>query len=29
MKELREIDKELRAANKINPQPDFPRLASG
>lgn len=28
MKELREIDKELQAANKINLQPDFPRLAS-
>jgi hypothetical protein len=28
MKELKEIDKELQAANKINLQPDFPRLAS-
>jgi hypothetical protein len=28
MKELREIDKELQAANRINLQPDFPRLAS-
>jgi hypothetical protein len=28
MKELREIDKELQAANKTNLQPDFPRLAS-
>jgi hypothetical protein len=28
MKELRGIDKELQAANKINPQPDFPGLAS-
>jgi hypothetical protein len=28
MKELRELDKELQAANKINLQPDFPRLAS-
>jgi hypothetical protein len=25
MKELTEIDKEPQAANKINPQPDFPR----
>jgi hypothetical protein len=28
MKELWEIDKEPRAANKINLQPDFHRLAS-
>jgi hypothetical protein len=28
IKELREIDKELQAANEINLQPDFPRLAS-
>jgi hypothetical protein len=28
MEELREIDKELQAANRINLQPDFPRLAS-
>jgi hypothetical protein len=28
MKKLREIDKELEAANKINVQPGFPRLAS-
>lgn len=28
MKELREIATELQAANKINLQPDFPRLAS-
>jgi hypothetical protein len=27
MKELREIDKELQAANKINLQPEFLRLA--
>ena len=28
MKELREIDKEQQAANKINLQPDLPRLAN-
>jgi hypothetical protein len=28
MKELKQIDEELQAANKINLQPDFPRLAS-